>query len=247
MNDAQLFNLWGPPCSGPSVRVPLFGNGTVVVNPVIVPAVYALSACYEEFGYRTRAEDTGAYVCRDKVGQPGHKSIHALKLAIDTNWKSNPFGRRLITDRPAAMNAAIAAIRTNDGQPVWSWGGDWRGNKDAMHNQIATGPKSLATGIDMRTIGGTGAPPAGPSADEQRKLREAIFFSKQITLGPGLENPPDAVKLLQTGINRLIGRNLAVDGVWGPATAQAVIDIQRITGRNELGFVGRQTWDTVFP
>lgn len=245
MNDAELFNLWGPPCSGPSVRVPLFGDGKVVVHPVIVPAVYALSAVYEEFGYRTRAGDTGAYVCRDKVGQPGHKSIHALKLAIDTNWTTNPFGKTLVTDRPDAMNKAIAAIRTEDGAPVWDWGGYWRGNKDAMHNQIACGPKNLAHGIDMRTVGKTGPPPATP--DPGHDLRTAIFYAKQTVLGPGRENPPAAVSLLQVGLNHLTGRGLAITGQWDAPTAQCVIDVQRITGRNELGLCGRQTWDTVFP
>lgn len=152
MNDAALFRLWGPPCHGPSAVVSLYGHGRVTVAPAAIDAVRALSACYEAYRYVTRANDTGAFNCRDKVGRPGQKSVHALKIAIDTNWQTNPYGRRLITDRPRAMNDAIARIRTNSGAQVWAWGGDWDGNKDAMHNQLACSPRDLATGINPATL-----------------------------------------------------------------------------------------------
>jgi hypothetical protein len=41
----------------------------------------------------------------------------------------------------------IKAIRTGNGKQVWRWGGDYRGNKDAMHFENIVSPADLATGI----------------------------------------------------------------------------------------------------
>lgn len=162
LTDAQLFHAWGGRCSGKSATVSLYGNGKVTVHPAIVPAVLALNVCLIVFNYATRAADTGAYVCRPKVGSKGW-SAHAYKLALDLNWATNPFGPLLRTDMPPAMRAAIKAIRTNNGKQVWAWGGDWSGNKDAMHWQICCTPADLATGIDPRTLPGGAAPAPAPT------------------------------------------------------------------------------------
>lgn len=90
-------------------------------------------------------------------------------------------------------------------------------------------------------------PPPAPAPSDAERLRQALFFCKQLVLGPGRENPPMAVMFVQTAINRHSGRGIKVDGVWGPDTAQAIIDLQRLTGHNELGFVGPQTWHDLYP
>lgn len=159
LTDAQLFSMWGPKCSGKSAEVSLHGRGVVTVAPAIIPAVRALNSCLIHWNYQTRAADTGAFNCRKKVGSNGW-SVHSLKIALDINWQSNPYGRRLITNFPPPMRAAIKGIRTNNGKQVWEWGGDWDGNKDAMHWQICCSPRDLATGINMYTVpGGAVTPP----------------------------------------------------------------------------------------
>ena len=130
LTQAQIAQAWGPACR--KVERPtlaLNGAGRVTVDPRIVDAVRELNACLIAWNYRTRYADTGAYVCRDKVGKPGEKSNHSYGTALDINWQTNPYGRVLRTDFPAAMREAILGIRTNNGQQAWGWGGTWSGNK----------------------------------------------------------------------------------------------------------------------
>lgn len=109
--------------------------------------------------------------------------------------------------------------------------------------------------IDVPMVGGF----AQAKADNTlQALAFVIAAAKAHVLGPGRENPAAAVKILQSGLNRWADQfaamagapnppDLAVDGVWGQATADAVIAVQRLTGRNELGNCGAQTWATLYP
>ena len=204
--------------------------------------------------------------CRDKTGQPGVKSQHARKIALDINWTTNPYGRVLRTDMPRAMVDDILAIRTNNGKQVWTWGGDWSGNKDAMHYQIACSPADLATGIRGR------AP--GPTTDHPSDLQLALFFAKHFRLGvpdgPGVwnensEGGADAVRFAQHGVNdwfdrwaRLTGQpnpdDIPVNGVWDQRTRDAIAFMQKIQdtvepghGHNELGTTGPAFWESTYP
>lgn len=56
---------------------------------------------------------------------------------------------------------------------------------------------------------------------------------------------PDVVKV-QKALNAL-GNHLAVDGVYGAATEQAVKGLQRAHGLAADGIVGPQTWALLFP
>src|SRR5690606_27368692 len=67
---------------------------------------------------------------------------------------SNPYQRQLKTDMPSGMRGAIKSIRTNNGKQVWAWGGDWSGNKDAMHWYICCTPRDLAYGINPASVQG---------------------------------------------------------------------------------------------
>ena len=89
--------------------------------------------------------------------------------------------------------------------------------------------------------------PLKPPPGSLAALMQALFYVKQIRLGPGLENPLSAMAFLRVGINHTAGRHLAETGPWDDDVANAVIDIQRITEKNELGFVGPQTWETLYP
>lgn len=147
----QLREWWAPPCEGPRQKVALHGEGMVSVRTSIVDAVHALNRCLIAFDYRTRKEDTGAYNCRQITGGTRY-SLHAYGTALDLNWTTNPYGPRLVTDMPREMVAAIKAIRTRGGRQVWRWGGDYGGNKDAMHFEVCCHPADLEGGLDPSTI-----------------------------------------------------------------------------------------------
>lgn len=146
LSTAQLRSVWGPPCRISTTTIKLYGDGRVTVDRRTAQAVYALNRCLAKHRYRTRYADTGAFVCRRITNGTGY-SLHAYGIAIDINWLSNPYGRRLITNLPRAMVNDILAIRTNSGHQVWGWGGNYSSVKDAMHFEIVCTPQQLATGI----------------------------------------------------------------------------------------------------
>lgn len=225
LTTTQLRAAWGPPCQAASTRVTvaLNGDGRITVDRRTQAAFTALNACLKAHGYRTRRNDTGAYNCRRITGGTGY-SLHAFGIACDINWSSNPYGRKLITDMPPAMVAAIKAIRTRNGRQVFGWGGDYRTNKDAMHFEAVCSPKDLATGIDPATVPGyKPPPPADPNAG--RVWRE---FAKGAT-DLGIYSKPDKpgqryqVSELQMLLAALGHYRRQPDGVYGPVTLSAVI------------------------
>lgn len=153
LSQTQIRREWAPPCRGPWVRVPANGAGSWVVRPAAAEAFKALATVQRAFGYVTRRDDTGAYVCRTNVSGTA-TSTHAYGISADSNWRSNSYGQMRRTDRPAEMNRAVVAIRTNNGKQVFNWGGYWSGNKDPMHDEIVCAPRDLATGIDWTTVAG---------------------------------------------------------------------------------------------
>jgi len=164
-----------------------FGPDSIRVAPPTVDAWLALEKVLAAHGYDIRIEDTDSYNCRDmKSGQS--RSLHAYGIALDINWKTNPFldhaGQRkprfsdkpgqddragdvrlgrADTDMTREMADAAQAIRTTEGKQVFGWGGDWRTIKDAMHFQIEVTPDELAKGIDWSTVAGA-QPSSEPGA-----------------------------------------------------------------------------------
>lgn len=187
----QARDAWGPPCKGARSTVRLFGEGSVSVRTEIVAAVDALDQCLRAHDYRTRKDDTGAYNCRKITGGTGY-SLHAYGIALDLNWGTNPYGPDVVTDMPPEMVAAIKAIRTVNGQQVWRWGGDYSGNKDAMHFEVVCTPAALATGIDPTTVPGGDEEDEMPYTDEDRG-RDKQLYAEVINL-------KQIVGSLQTGV-----------------------------------------------
>ncbi len=191
----QLRDWWAPPCKGPFVPVELHGEGVVSVRPDIIPAVAVLDACLKAHDYPTRRIDTGAYNCRPITGGTKY-SLHAYGIALDLNWQTNPYGPALITDMPPAMVADIKAIRTRSGKQVWRWGGDYLGNRDAMHYEICCSPADLATGI-------------APPQEDDMPLTDAdvlrVAQAVTIAMQPNLDQLEADVK---SGLNR-VQTNLA--------------------------------------
>jgi len=161
LSTAELRVAWAPPCRGPWAQVTLYGGGQVSVRPAIVDAVRALNACLMAARYEARRRDTGAYNCRRITGGTGY-SLHAYGIALDINSSTNPYGRVLRTDMPRSMVDSILAIRTNSRQQVWGWGGNYSGNKDAMHYEIVTSPQHIASGINPATLSGAPVPMPPP-------------------------------------------------------------------------------------
>lgn len=190
----------------------MYGEGMVSVHRDIVPAVHALSACMERHSYESRRLDTGAYNCRRITGGSGY-SLHSYGIALDINWRTNPYGKTLKTDMPKAMIREIKAIRTTSGAQVWRWGGDYSGNKDAMHFEVVASPAELATGIAKPKP--VKKPPAKPvqkppsiSVEEIQTMAQSVLVKKasvaQVWATNGIHkravSAADAPQLLLAGI-----------------------------------------------
>lgn len=153
-----------------------FGPDIIRVAPETLDAWKALESVLLAYDYIIRVEDTDSYNCRDmKSGDK--KSLHSYGIALDINWKTNPYidhagqrkprfstepgqsGRaqavrlgKADTDMSEETVNAALAIRTKAGKQVFGWGGAWRSIKDAMHFQIELTPEELAQGIDWSTV-----------------------------------------------------------------------------------------------
>lgn len=116
------------PCKVP-LRRATFGNATIVVHEGILPAIKRIEQRWEAMGgnraYLVRQKDTGAYNCR-KTTSGRSWSKHSWGAAVDVNWQTNPYGRKLRTDMPKWF----IQLWKDEG---FGWGGDWRNVKDAMH------------------------------------------------------------------------------------------------------------------
>jgi len=196
---------WAPACGPASsrVRIDLYGAGSISVRRECADAFRALSACLQAHGYQTRRNDTGAYNCRAITGGTGY-SLHAYGIAADINWQTNPYGKPLRTDMPPAMIADIKKIRTRNGVQVFRWGGDYTGNKDAMHFEVVCTKADLATGL-----AGTTAPAPRPFRTFAKDATDQAIYAK----GGQAKQVTDLQKLL--GIHD--------DGIYGPKSVAAVV------------------------
>lgn len=203
----QLRAEWHPPCRITPVIIGFHGSGRAQVRQECAEAFRALNAVLVKHDYRTRRADTGGYNCRTITGGSGH-SPHSYGVAVDINWQTNPYGKRLVTDMPQAMVNDILAITTNNGVPVFRWGGHYSTNKDAMHFEVMCQRRDLASGIRAA------APPA-PSVMRKGSRGEAVRWV-QAALNSFTTKTPLGDR-----------KPLAVDGVYGPRTAARVMEFER--------------------
>lgn len=222
---STLRRLWAPPCETTHVvTIPLGDDGArATVHRETVAAWQALDAVMAAHGYEIRKRDTGAYNCRRITGGSGY-SLHAFGIAVDVNWQSNPYGRRLVTDMPMAMVEEIEALQTDDGHRIFRWGGRYSAKKDAMHFEVIASPAELRTGV-----GGARVRPAA---------WEVVTIGDLIELG----TKGEPVRKLQEQLNDLFGGGLSVDGYAGENTIAALRRAQEALGVTADGICGPRTW-----
>ncbi len=226
---------WAPHCQGPHTTLTLHGGGRITIKSATVPAWLVLNDILKKHNYQTHRAQTGAYNCRVITGGSNY-SLHAYGIAADLNWSKNPYSKTLRTDMPGAMVAEIKAIRTMNGKRVFRWGGDYRGNKDAMHYEIICTPRDLASGIHQQN--------AIPPADLGQVLRTLQESSRGTPLKRGDNGP--RVGQLQWVLNQKAGQGLIVDGDFGPATEASVNNALRMMGRPENGVADSEVWQFLF-
>lgn len=149
---------WGPPCRIALGKFVFWTGVPVTIDERYRFGFIALDAIFKAWNYRPRGVseryptgETWAYNCRRITGGSGY-SLHAWGCAVDVNSTTNPYGKYLITDMPRDMIEAILAVRTMDDHQVWGWGGNYTGNKDAMHFDPQAYPHEIATGINFATV-----------------------------------------------------------------------------------------------
>jgi subtilisin family serine protease len=177
LTTAELREAWaGSLCAEREMAtIPLLSNPTPV-NRAAVGAFTALAEALRRTGYR--AHSVWVYNCRNiaqtSSGQPPRASLHAYGLAVDIDPDWNPHrhnvsGPIIFSSAPSLEErrrevaagvagtvftpqqvAAVEAIRSVDGLPVFGWGGRWRTSHDAMHFEIRLTPAQLRRGLAAR-------------------------------------------------------------------------------------------------
>ena len=107
--------------------VPFSGGLTVRVHSRALAAFNQVASNLAATGsvYATRSGETFGFTARTVTGTRSI-SYHAFGAAVDVNSRTNPTASSLLTDMPEWY---VNAWR----QAGFCWGGDWVGQKDAMH------------------------------------------------------------------------------------------------------------------
>ncbi|MFD1703294.1 M15 family metallopeptidase [Methylopila henanensis] len=246
---AELRRLWADyECKPEKMEVVRFGPDSIRVAPPTGEAWQALAAVLKRHGYLIREDDTDSYNCR-AIKDGSGRSLHAFGIALDVNWRTNPYrdhaGKRAVrysskatqseraedvrlgsadTDMTAAMIDDVNAITTTAGKRVFEWGGSWSSLKDAMHFQIALSPDDLAAGINPASVAGD----AEPDDDETDDLTGLVEAEPE---APGVVGAP------RGDLYRVIARSgLNLRG--GPATTFEIL--KNLPLGTEVFVAGRQ-------
>lgn len=222
LGTSALRNAWAPACKGPFVTLD-YGTYKITVDKRTVEVWNAVDAIMRKHKYPVRRADTGAYNCR-KITGGNNYSLHAYGIAVDYNWQTNPYGKRLITDMPPAMVEEIKNIALPDGTKILRWGGDYSRNKDAMHFEIVVSPQDLAT-----FSGGSAS-----TDDEDEPMTEAEIRIYQRRLG-----------ILAKAMNDADYDPGKPDGQMGPATKKALAAWQADRGLDGTQEFDRGTRDSI--
>lgn len=235
---------WAPPCSTYQATFVFHSGAKVTCDPRVVPALTAMDEIMERWGYHPRPADTGMFVCRPITNGTGY-SLHAYKIAVDVNWRSNPyFGYPVSsaghTDMPIGMVNEIVGLRTGSGAPVWGWGGYYSSIRDFMHFEIVCTPADLHTGIvgQRRPLTDTQKAVYWAAAGKEAEGRPFLY--------PRVEREhPERIPFV-----RQVQQNLGipVTGTYGPRTVRAVKAMQayaKIDSQGVDGRMNRKSWQAM--
>ncbi len=181
--------------------------------------------------------DEGSWTNTNDVGNSNHLS----GTAADLNWSEHAF----YVSYSGFSGTEIANCRRGlelFRSCIW-WGQDWNSPKDSMHFQL-----NFPEG-DKRIV---------QLANDLRGGYLGIFDGGSVPVLPPVTPTPigsdsdleygstgPAVRILQNGINKVFPRYracpLVVDGDFGPATKNAVMEFQWRTGLDSDGIVGPLT------
>lgn len=103
---------------------------------------------------------------------------------------------------------------------------------------------------DVARLPGDGGTWRLPVVDAEDELRVCYLGQGSDDRVRGMHGP--AVRALQSALRRCNGQELKVDGVYGPETRRAVIDVQRSNGLRRDGVYGPETgramsWELAMP
>lgn len=221
---------WGPGCVTTVLTIApwIIGAGKIQCHRNVLRVFRAVGRIMRAHRYAVRTEDTGSYNCRAITGGTA-PSAHAQGVAIDVNWHTNPYRLdKLVTDMPSAMVEEIEALTTDAGIKAVRWGGDWDGrpetphsNYDAMHIETLLTPAEVRSGFSI------------PSFDLGDRQQWPLL---------ALHEKGEGVAQLQRQVDAALGRNLSIDGHFGPDTQEYVRAYQTSRGLTSDGIVGLGTW-----
>lgn len=290
LSNTKLRKAWQAyECRRERMQEIAFGEDRILVAPPTIEAWQALYSVLEHHGYHVRVDDTDSYNCRAIKGKTV-KSLHSYGIALDVNWHTNPWrdhpGTRSVkfsgkdtqdargsdvkhgradTDMTPEMIADVRAIATNDGQRVFTWGGDWNSVKDAMHFEVRLAPADFEAGIDWQTVAGAGAAANGdadlrdadlPDPDPQDYSRHEDYYHRlsqgetDIDLEDEVASKPEGgdgdfdlefgdrgplVTALQNALADLGYQVGDIDGIFGRMTRDALLAFQ---ADNEISITG---------
>jgi hypothetical protein len=166
-------------------------------------------------------------------------SAHAYGLAIDLESSVNPMTKNKGASHTMPGNSAAIAAKYG-----FEWGGAWNNTVDFMHFQWKAGPPGDAADR-VADLGGVqrpnpAAPPAAISGNTLVQLAQAMDQCATGVQKQGQTSP--CAKLAQALLANKFGFQIVADGIFGPATHNAVVAFQKAKGLAADGVVGKNTW-----
>jgi peptidoglycan hydrolase-like protein with peptidoglycan-binding domain len=189
---------WGAACSGGHTTITLADGLRMTCRSEIAELSTLLWNRVLAQGYNLRAGVCGCYNCRYISGTTTW-SNHAWALAFDINWDVNPYTTGTTHDIPGW----VVSLANRYG---FAWGGDYTGGRrDYMHFEFMGTPAQAVAATNLaraELAGDVPVPPPTPTDDS------AVIRQRQFNLND-------------------TGFPVVVDGVWGPASVQACKNFQR--------------------
>lgn len=179
---------WGsgwPNCNGAAIDSGFTVSGTRFPGGVrheLVDLVAMLVQECKNRGYRFGTDDDASYGCWGyscrAISGTNSPSNHSWGLAVDINAPWNPYTSPLVTDMPAWM------------PDLWNeygfrWGGDYSGDKDAMHYEYMGSVDDAANDTARARANGIGGGTTQPQPPEIPPVPTLTEVGMFITFGPG--------------------------------------------------------------